>query len=37
MTLKISRKDEAVTVLKAFVKADSLCILLLMQIFAKRG
>lgn len=37
MSLKISRKDEAVTILKAFVKVDPLSITLPMQIFTKRG
>lgn len=37
MSLKINRKDETVTTLKALVKVDPLSVMLLMQIFTKRG
>lgn len=36
VSLKISRKDEPVTILKTSVKVDPLSIMLLMQTFTER-
>lgn len=36
VSLKISRKDETVTILKTSVKVDPLSIMLLMQTFTER-